>query len=243
MATLIIPDSHERLDRLESALKGRLEQADHVIHLGDHFDTFASWDEKRVRDVCRFILMNIDGFFYEPEDPDVPGLLIPTTFLLGNHDCHLFFQHNAFKCSGYNTRTQAIVDEMIPEDVRRKFKLFTRVGPYLVSHAGFHEATLQYATEEVEREALNAAFSGKMDPLFGAGYARGGWQKIGGCTWLDWNQEFTGIYGTPQIVGHTQGNTVRTKTADDQTVSYCIDTALRHVCWVRDDGTVTIEAV
>lgn len=251
MATLIIPDVHERMDRLAAALRDRLAKADRVVFLGDWFDAFGPLQLDRVEMACKFINGNIDGLlledharFVDHETTDGGGRVIPATFLLGNHDCHYFFDHPNFMCSGYTPAKKEVIEETMSGDAVEQFRIFTRVGPYLVSHAGFTEATMRFATEEVEAEALQAAYDGKFDPIFGAGYARGGRQPIGGPTWLDWNAEFQHIPSQPQIVGHTNGSAVRTKGEGSEFRSWCIDTALHFVAWVDEDtGVVTAEAV
>ena len=204
MATLVIPDVHERFDRLSNALVGRMEKASRIVFLGDWFDAFGGRDLDRLGEICAFINANHDGLRYEDR-------VIPTDWLLGNHDCHYFFQSNGFKCSGYDPVKHNFISANIPDVVVDSFKIFTKVGPYTLSHAGFHEATLQYCRPEVEREALKTVKGGGWDPIFGAGRARGGSQMIGGPTWLDWNSEFEHIPEVPQIVGHTHGSAVRTK--------------------------------
>src|SRR3990167_10582811 len=111
MPTLIIPDIHERLDKLANALSGRIEKADRVIFLGDHFDAFGKTDLARVRDVCRFINENIDGIRWE--DGDIGSRIIPVDFLLGNHDVHYFFSNYGYRGSGYNQRKQISIKPTI----------------------------------------------------------------------------------------------------------------------------------
>lgn len=244
MATMIIPDVHERMDRLAEALRDRLALADRVVFLGDWFDAFGDLRLDRVEMACQFINGNIDGL--ELGDArEGTQKVVPATFLLGNHDCHYFFEAPYFKCSGYNPHKQEMIWETLSfSTVVPKFKIFTRVGPYLLSHAGFAEATLQYARPEVEKEALILARAGGFDPIFGAGRARGGHQKIGGPTWLDWNYEFEHIDGVPQIVGHTHGSAVRTKGEGSEYRSWCLDTGLQYVAWVDETtGAVTAEKV
>lgn len=241
--TLIVPDIHERMERLGEALRDRLPEADRVVFLGDWFDAFGLVALDRVRAACLFINANIDGL--ELGDArEGTQKIVPATFLFGNHDCHYFFSNRGFRCSGYNWDKQAVIDEAIDPLAVRKFRIFTRVGPYLVSHAGFHEATLQYARPEVEEQAIKDALNGGFDPLFGAGVARGGALRIGGPTWLDWNAEFEHIEGVPQIVGHTNGSAVRTKGEGSQHKSWCLDAALHYVAWVDEEtGKVTCEKV
>lgn len=231
MATLVCPDVHERLERLLSIEERFFSQADRVVMLGDFFDAFGPVDLAKVGRVCGWI----NGHITDPK----------FTFLLGNHCAHYLFGHPNFKCSGYNNQKQDVIDANLPDGIREKFRIFTRVGPYLVSHAGFTEATLQYARPEVEAEALRTALAGGFDSIFGAGYARGGNQKIGGPTWLDWDAEFEHIEDCAQIVGHTNGKDVRVRGGlAARHNSYCLDTALRHIAWVDEDtGSVTIERV
>jgi hypothetical protein len=231
MATLIVPDSHERLGRLARILDLR-SKADRTVFLGDWFDTFAAYDEGRVREVCGII-----------------GIISGLTddLLLGNHDCHYFFDHAGFMCSGYEQRRKDTVRRLVTPDTVNRFQLYTTVGPYLVSHAGFNEHTLQYAKPEIAADALKTAKNGGFDPIFGAGRARGGNQRYGGPTWLDWNDEFSHIDDLPQIVGHTMDSRnfkVRSKGTDAQLKSWCLDTGLRHVAWVDETtGAIEIEDV
>ena len=240
MKVAIIPDVHEKLDRLDNLV---LDDADHEIYLGDWFDSFAAFDEDRIRHTCDII-----NNLAQRED---------VTLLLGNHDVHYFFDNTGYTCSGYELRKKRIIKHLIPEETILKFKVFTRVGPYLVSHAGFCEGTLQYATDLVANEAIRTSLAGGYDALFGAGKARGGYQKFGGPTWLDFNYEFEHIDDIPQIVGHTQDKAVRAKgktqaaskvdedgniIVDVGLMSYCIDTGLRHWALV-DDETGAIEII
>lgn len=246
MATLIVPDIHEKLDRLLSIEERYFPKADRIVMLGDFFDRFGPVDLDLVGRICGWIIGHM-------QDPRI-------TWILANHDCHYFFRNAAFQCSGYEPRKQEMIDANLPDGFREKFQISTRVGPYLVSHAGYTEQTLQYCRPEIEAEALKRARVGSFDALFGAGRARGGHQLFGGPTWLDWNYEFEHIDGVPQIVGHTQGRAVRIKgpsmtyakykaggsvvTHEPGLKSYCIDTSLRHVMWVDEEtGATTVEEV
>ena len=236
--TLIVPDVHERMSQLTRILSQHLDQASRVVFLGDWFDTFAPYNIDRITAVCKFIVDSAEVL------RDMSGRGVPVTHLLGNHDCHYAFADQKFQCSGYAARTKMAVDALIPVDVWRKFHVFTKVGPYTVSHAGFCEHTLQYARPEIEREAIETALAGGFDLIFGAGHARGGWLPFGGPTWLDWDYEFSHIPDVPQIVGHTPHRKVQSKGEKGQLQSWDLDTHSKHIAWVDEEtGAVEVEAV
>lgn len=228
--TLIVGDIHERLDRLKIIMSRIAPRADRVVFLGDFFDTFDKYDESRVVDACMFInkVVNDEGY-------DV---------LLGNHDVHYYFSHPGLQCTGYDVRKTVIVKALIEPATIRKMQLYTIVGPYTVSHAGFAYETMGYATLPSERMAIEIGLAGEYDPIFGAGRARGGHLKIGGPTWLDWNDEFVCVPNSPQIVGHTYLRRPASKQNGEEFRSWNIDTALRYVAMVNEDtGEVVIEDV
>lgn len=221
--TLVIPDTHEELDKL-LALAPYIEQADHVVHLGDWFDSFRPYDDRRVRAICEYVCA-------KAEDPK-------WTLLVGNHCTSYFFRHPDFRCSGYDIRKQVIIDNDLPEGVRRKFKLCTRVGKFLLSHAGFTKGNLAIADNQ--QEALDAAHAGKFHSIFNIGSARGGRAASGGCTWLDWRYEFNSLEQA-QIVGHTVDKTVRVRVHEPSgALSYCLDSQLEHVMLIHDESEVEI---
>ena len=252
MATLIIPDVHERLDRLERALvfaRTMRDAVSRIVFLGDWFDAFGPVDLRKVGQICGWLNANINGVdgtpFVEMDATDGDHTItrvIPADFLLGNHDCHYFFHHNGFMCSGYDHRKKDVIQANLAQTTMDQFKVFTKVGPYLCSHAGLHLATLGFDKPEVEAGALRTARAGGWDPFWGAGRARGGNQQIGGPTWLDWGAEFEHIDDLPQIVGHTNGQHVRSKGNSGQLQSWCLDTALRN-CAIVDEETGAIEIV
>lgn len=219
MKRLIIPDIHERIDTLTSLLP-IMEEADEVIFLGDWFDTFG---QGRAAETAHFLAENIN----------TPNWI----FLLGNHDCHYFFKHPYFRCSGYSASKQTLIDSVVTADVRQRFGISYEADGYLMSHAGFTPDTHYLLSEQMHTHALVSAHSGGFHEIFNAGRARGGRAATGGPTWLDWNQEFEPLPGLKQIIGHTHGHSVRVK--DD---NYCIDTGLKHVAWL-EDGTVTLDQV
>lgn len=217
--TLIIPDVHEQYAKLLQ-LESKMEQANRVVLLGDFWDTF--FPEGKQGLIATWLLGKLWDSKY--------------TVLWGNHDCHYAFEHPQFLCSGYNKETKRMLQKEIPQDAWRQFKVFTAVGPYVVSHAGFHPQTL-YLKDTVDK-AVDSAFAGTFHPLWAAGRAVGGQAAFGGPTWLRW-WELAEI-GFPQIVGHTQ---VKAPTKD-VLGNWNLDTSLKHVAWVDEvSGELTIEAI
>lgn len=214
MQTIIIPDVHGQVGKLRNLDDTLIPQAEHVVMLGDFFDSFAPSVQ---HDTAAWIRDHVGDEKF--------------TFLWGNHDCHYAFSHPYFRCSGYQPLTQTIVNTVLTSEDWSRLKVFTKVGDYLVSHAGFHPTTMHYVDNpDIAGKALDLAFAGEFHNMWNAGVARGGTAAFGGPTWLDWNQEFVPLE-VPQIVGHTKGPDVRVKQHADGAKSYCIDTNLEHVCW------------
>lgn len=221
-ATLVIPDVHERHEQLDG-VQPLIDEADAVVLLGDFFDSFdmasntlatLNWIQERIYD---------DKF----------------TFLWGNHDCHYAFKHNGFMCSGYRGKTQTLLDKEMTQAEWRRFKLYTKVGDFVISHAGFHPKYLPINDVEVE-QAIQLAFDGQFHRLWNPGLAVGG-HGIGGPTWLRWKLEFEPT-DFPQIVGHTPARTVRSVSdGKGGPESYCIDTGFRHVLWIRDSELEVVD--
>lgn len=213
MRTLIIPDVHEQMDLLEQKLEPTFHTYDHIVSLGDWFDTFKDHHQHRA---CRFI----KKYIFDPK----------FTFLMGNHDAHYRWMNPQFQCSGYNPTTQRIVNKELSQAEWQHFKISTQVGLFLLSHAGYHERTLKY--REQEAHAITAADAGGFHPIFGIGQARGGRSAFGGPLWLDWNYEFEPIESVPQIVGHTVQRGLPSRSGN----SFCLDTALRDYAIITEDG-------
>jgi hypothetical protein len=77
-------------------------------------------------------------------------------------------------------------------------------------------------------EAFNDVKNNKSNSWLGAGEARGGFQPVGGITWLDWNEEFYPIPNVNQIVGHTTFYTPQ-EYHTENSLNYNIDTKNRHI--------------
>lgn len=255
---LIIPDIHEKLDKLQIILNTYGPKVDAMTLTGDWFDKWGKFEAPSVIRACAIINNLVDGR-YEVEE----GKVIPATLLVGNHDCHYLFSNDGFVCSGFDVRRREIITELISHDPIRKFKLHHRIGAYLLSHAGYNYGNIHLANPDYDKLAIDEALAGKFPNIFAPGKARGGDAKIGGPTWQDWNYEFEHINTVPQIVGHTNGSRVRLKHDDhckakldvgstfidteaieecDCWPSYCIDTGLKHVA-IIDDETNAVEII
>lgn len=244
MRYLVIPDVHERPDKLEH-IRPLIKEADKVYFLGDWFDSF------NMKSDTKGTIHLLNEFL---SDEKVHSCI-------GNHDCQYLFTNPMFRCSGFRPHTVELVRKLVPTDIKRKFKLFHRVGDLVLSHAGYHPnylpgdakdgGTYSHPSEKEADDAVDMAFSGQYHRLFNPGEASGG-RGVGGPTWLRWpadgqSSEFSMTVDRfkplnfPQIVGHTPNYpdfTVRKRTSEGGVGSYCIDTAFRDVLWIDEDGKV-----
>lgn len=231
--TLIVPDVHEQIDKLLKLEAKQIKQASRVVFLGDFFDSF---NDRHPALICQWLKEALDNPAY--------------TILWGNHDTSYAFS-GPFRCSGWEQEEATIINNMLTQHDWRKFKLFTEVGKFLVSHAGFHPKTMHFHNEDLARKEIDQALTqGNYTPIWGAGYCRGGRQVRGGPVWLDWNEEFE-AFSQAQIVGHTydrRAEGLRVMRWQDPSIigciepvgevkSYCIDDGLNHVLWVDDDSS------
>lgn len=253
---LIVPDVHEKIGKVKTLLE-KYAHADWVVFLGDFMDSFSglTWE---THETVRWLSENVFNPKY--------------TFLWGNHDMHYAYPYNALICSGFDPQKLSIVKNGLGDKHWKQFKLFHWIGnndpnsttntEFLLSHAGIHPYFLHPVhgwshnfLKELEEEALyKLKFEQNVTALLACGRGRGGNARVGGVIWLDWNTEFTPIEGLNQIVGHSSDKTVRSKIVRDKSndktkrgsvisQNYCIDTNLRHVVLVYEDGNVSIENI
>jgi hypothetical protein len=238
--TLIVPDIHENLAVLTGDTLINLEhEAKRVVYLGDYFDTFIKCDAP-----MRRLSAVADEVAWRAAYPD------KFTMLLGNHDIHYQFKHPWFRCSGYQSEKRDTINRHMGE-VWLNMPVFTWVGKYLVSHAGFHPATLPIVASSLEEATtthladLKARLEGNQEnsldllrqgyahPWFLAGATDGG-MGFGGPLWLRWPL-FHDIPNLPQIVGHTPSRDELTRIRG---ASYCIDNSAKAGLKVWNDGLV-----
>lgn len=219
--TLIVPDVHERLYVFKQ-VEALRDVVTRIVWLGDFHDSFRFDDPQHTKNVVNEVKRVIAA------GDDV---------LLGNHDCHYYFDNEAFGCSGFKPHKRSVIKDMMTREEIDFCRIYAFVGPYVVSHAGFHPKTQKWMDPFEEEEAIVAALDGKFHPLFSAGRGRCGHSVVGGPTWLDWNDEFEHIDNKPQIVGHTVGSAVRTKgMGQGAYMSWCIDTASKNMAVVDEES-------
>ncbi|MBS0657748.1 MAG: metallophosphoesterase [Verrucomicrobia bacterium] len=216
MRTLIIGDLHHRTRTADAILAS--EPHDRVVFLGDYFDDFsdtpgdalatAAWVKQRLSEArC--------------------------TLLWGNHDLPYAFDADDFpflSCSGFQRNKLDAIKTVLGPDDWDRLQAYAQVGPWLISHAGFHRDLLPreiVRNQSLLRERCTQAFHSlerrEPDLVFAAGKERGGRATIGGITWCDWKR-FEGIDGVHQIVGHTPSSDEPLRHwSPPGSTNYCID--------------------
>ena len=193
MRTLVIPDIHEQPDRVRYILSK--EKYDKVAYLGDWFDSFTSTPDT--------VKSTVDLLIEELDKPN-------RVFLFGNHDTQ--YARKRMECSGFKESTLWATNTV---DFS-KFIIAASIDGFLLSHAGFRPETAYL----IDNVVGMGDYAGCLDMI---GTCRGGYDKFGGPTWLDWRHEFKSIPGVKQIVGHTPASYVR-----EIDGNYCLDTHLNH---------------
>lgn len=226
LKTLIIPAVHENLGALD-ACEPLIEKAERVVVMGNLFDTPTD-DNHFVAGMCTWLLEHVKQRKF--------------TFLYGPHDAHYAFKHEWFKAEGYSTRTQHLVDTYLTLNDFANWKLWTKVGNYLVSHAGFCPETQRLISPDAHNQALKVALAGGFHPLWMPGECSGGPPKaIGGPLWLDWGVEFKPLLDLDrnpinQIVSHTPHEDGKVHMRGR---NYSINTGFKYVLFV-DGDVVTV---
>lgn len=207
MKTLIIPDVHQKLQKLDKILENNT--FDQLISLGDWFDDFYDTPvhtQKTAEYILKLYSVYGDKFVW----------------LLGNHDVPYLFpaMYDYYACSG-NTREKAKVIKDVFKDTTKPLGYDVHLAysvkvdnckDIVLSHAGVSEThfskpfveSIDYRSvfERCEEALKNTELLAR-DPVLSAGIARGGVEIVGGITWLDWRYEFEPISSISQIVGHT----------------------------------------
>lgn len=253
MKTLILSDVHDKIDCAQFAIN--LEKPDKIIFLGDQWD---SWDDTVT--ICR---KTTDWVKEKLNDKRC-------IFLGGNHDLSYIYSHNPFcRCSGFSIEKKIAIHDILTKEDFDKFKLFHIDNGILFSHAGLSASWLkEYIANPFEYTLDNLGSflqqrgaqckilleNGSRDVLVGAGFDRGGDQKVGGITWNDFSNHIC-IPNVFQVVGHSickvpdfktlnrDGYAVYhspqdkylTKSLFERGASLNLDTNLHHYATIEDD--------
>lgn len=219
MKYLLILDIHNKINRAQKLIDG-YAKCDRRVFLGDIYDDFGD-DAKIAAETARWHKEQL-------RDPK-------NDFIWGNHDLpYAFWRNRGLQCSG-NTKDKAeVINEILTPGDWALTKFFVWAGGWLISHAGLRHDYAECDLKTEADRALTCAATIQPHWMIQAGHARGGSWKLGGLTWLDWNEEFQPIPGIKQIVGHTPGSQPREKAGN-----WCIDTHLRHAA-ILEDGKLEI---
>lgn len=240
MATLIIPDLHNRIDWVEPALSSPLlKPYDNVIFLGDYFDDFGDTPED-ASNSAKWLKQSISR----------PNRI----HLYGTHDIWYRFPDNPFISASGNTEEKSdAINHILTKEDWDLLRLYHYEQDFLFTHAGLHNYLInKYAFENklttrgeiIDRivkpateKALIDVSNNKPNEWLNAGFARGGMQVAGGITWLDWDDEFEPVPGLNQIVGHTQLSHPGEKIIRNSK-NYCLDTKNKHI-GILENGIFT----
>jgi hypothetical protein len=210
---LVFSDVHQDIKRAKYILEK--ENYDIVICLGDWFDSYFYNKKEDVIATCNFLKEWIfkENFYT----------------IFGNHDLPLLYNNPHALCGGFEqSKKDLIIKEFGKsfEKIRDKFLWYIFIDDYLCTHAGLSERFLPYYFDKIfiinkenisnflKEEAIKAEtslLSGMSHWIYRAGFGRGGSQKVGGLTWLDYETEFERIENLPQIFGHSFNKTIQNK--------------------------------
>ncbi len=215
MIYLIIPDIHMDLENLNLIFKVS-PKFDACIFLGDWFDNYDAYNHK---ETAEYLLNNSQS------NPN-------NIHILGNHDAPYFYDSGSLACSGHRWQAKEEIQRILKDHIT-KVKFYHKIGNWVFSHAGFHRDLINNEwndelMEQTQKEALERLQRGVMHSWAAAGRERGGYQPIGGPTWLDF-RSFKPVDGIHQMVGHTKSNSVRNMEGN-----FCIDTQLKTFAVIDD---------
>jgi hypothetical protein len=261
--SLLIPDVHQDIDFLETALaSGMAAGVAEIILLGDLLDGRRA--RTRSSRFASQTLACVEQLLLEQS--------VPTTLLWGNHD-YKYWKHRdivaAFsECPDSASFVETAIYGLSLHTLhalagtRIRRRRYSRLGTiwgqfarlavyrhgYVISHAGIHNDfwPRDHSVEE-SVALLNDAMRAVQDHpahldrtgLTEAGAARLGDRPFGGPLWLDWDDEFKDDLPFPQIVGHTPDP----EGARNKGRSWCIDGGQSCFAFLYPDGTVEPQSI
>ena len=196
---LIFSDVHQSWAHVNKIIKA--ESADVNVCLGDWFDSFFYDDPEDVYETA----CTLENFVMKPN----------CYTLWGNHDLQYFYPSKYTICSGYEPSKLAYLNEILGRNkvtVADKFRWYIQIDDYICTHAGIHQHHLPAFFDTTDpiswldhESKIGSIKVQSSEPFwfYTAGVARCGSARRGGLVWLDFNDEFKGIRGLKQIVGHT----------------------------------------
>jgi hypothetical protein len=226
MRILDIPDIHLKYQTVDLILEKYESTVDKVMFHGDYFDDRDDtvWQNEQMAKWLKQSLKHSNRIH-----------------LTGNHDIGYRYAHNmSAKCSGWTYDKQDAINKIMTESDWKQmpFYYYSPENDFYFSHGGISKQIFEHPIEGfnparmktmIDKAANLLNVDGCLPTEFGIGYSRGGRQRQGGITWLDFEREFEVIEGINQIVGHTPNHNVRKKIGINS-VNYGIDTGLNHVC-------------
>ena len=236
MKTLVIPDVHQDINWVRRILDKETD-FDELVFLGDYFDDYAPQPFSSAKNVAKYLHEVAETY-----DP---------TFLIGNHDAqYLVFRRScpqrkyeptAFErhwmTGGYSRNRCQDINRHLTTSVTDRLKLAKYTQGFLLTHAGVldqlwdhvqdvsdlsGDRTVNRFVDTVNAYTSNLSFY-TGSPCFYVGSCRDNVNPgpYPGLLWCDFDVEFTNTLGVPQIVGHTSGESPRSK--DTAQPSYCLD--------------------
>lgn len=216
---LAIGDIHGRTIWKDIIHHYGLDNIDKIVFMGDYIDSFDIPSNIQIDNLKDIIQFKKDNFN-------------KVELLIGNHDIQYYLplsKLHKVKCSGYQITRYLDYNEIFRQHYSL-FKIAYQHKNYLFSHAGIHRGWYHYRfkklhTQETLADSLNLALQYEHDELWDCGYYRGGFQKVGGILWADFQETYKKpLAGYHQIVGHTRLDSIKTyKKGIDTSVTY-IDT-------------------
>ena len=194
---------------------------DKYIFIGDYTDSFTHSDKQIIDNLRKIITLK----------RNYPDKVI---LLWGNHDLqYLFSYQGGHGCSGYRTQMYTQLHDIFQSN-KELFQTAFQIKNYLWTHAGVHKgwyknrfSKIIHNSNNTLAEQLNELLYRNAECLFDVGYARGGYQTIGGPFWLDKIHLNKPLEGYHQITGHSKVKYIRTdKFEKDTSVTFtdCLDT-------------------
>ena len=257
MKTIIIPDLHNRVDFVEPALSSpALQPYDRVVFLGDYFDDFYDTHQDAANSAIW-----LKQSLHKPN----------RVHIIGTHDMWYRFPDNPFVFASGNTEQKAnTINHILTAKDWEMVIPYYYEQDFLMTHAGVHpyiigqyvlkhkrtfgkyivDNNLQLSTQEIidriikpaTEEGLEDVKNNILNSWFEVGFARGGMQKVGGITWLDWQQEFQPIPDLNQIVGHSELRIPEQKSTRNS-MNYCLDTKNRHIGILENGEFTYVETI